>query len=144
MTYDKTESPQVVATDSYRTIEDPSETQLHDILADMNARAPFVIVDRFDSREPGDHYIQVRLDEQVDPGQGHCYIVERRDGGPSKYYRATISDDRPWGSGSSAAFDTVVNAVQDWAFRREGWRTALGWEQIKLDDCPDLNDDLVE
>lgn len=133
MTHDKTASPRVVATDSYRTIEDPSETQLHDILADMNLSVPFVIVDRFDSPQPGDYYIQVHLDEQVDPSQGHGYIVEFRDGGPDAHFRATISDDAPWDSVFSPAFETVVNAVQDWAFRREGWRTALAWERLEFD-----------
>ncbi|MEV6325550.1 hypothetical protein AB0M45_30920 [Nocardia sp. NPDC051787] len=92
-----------------------------------------MIVDRFDSPQPGDYYIQVHLDEQVDPNQRHGYIVEFRDGGPDAHFRATISDDTPCDSVFSPAFDTVVNAVQDWAFRREGWRTALAWEQLEFD-----------
>ncbi|WP_249643993.1 hypothetical protein [Nocardia sputi] len=133
MTRDQTASPRVVATDSYRTVENPSETQLHDILADMNLSAPFVIVDRLDGPQPGDYYIQVHLDEQVDPEQGHGYIVEFRDGGPDAHFRATVSDDAPWDSAFSPAFDTVVNAVQDWAFQRGDWRTALSWERLEFD-----------
>ena len=122
-----------MASDSYRTIKEPSETQLHDILADMNLSAPFVIVDRLDDQEPGDHYIQVHLDERVDPKLGRGYIVEFRDGGPEAHFRATVSDDAPWDSAFSPAFDTVVNVIQGWAFQREGWRTALTWERLEFD-----------
>ncbi|WP_280496957.1 hypothetical protein [Nocardia asiatica] len=132
MTGDQTTSPRVVATDSYRTIDNPSETQLHDILADMNLSVPFVIVDRLDGPEPGDYYIQVHLDDQVDPDRGRGYIVEFRDGGPHAHFHAAIRDDAPWGSVFSPAFDTVVKTVQDWAFQREGWRTALAWERLEF------------
>ncbi|MFE3795187.1 hypothetical protein KHQ06_11320 [Nocardia tengchongensis] len=133
MNHDKTVSPRVVATDTHRSIENPSEDALHDLLADMNLSVPFVIVDRFDSSEPGDHFIQVHLDEAVDPQRGHGYIVEFRDGGPDAHFRATVSDTTPWDAISSPAFDTVVNVIQDWAFGRGGWRTALSWEPLDFD-----------
>lgn len=107
VTRDHTGSPRVVATDSDRTIENPSRTQLHDILADMSFNAPFVIVDRLGGPEPGDYYIQVHLDEDVDPADGHSYIVEFRDGGPDAHsaprpettHRGAASShlpSRPW------------------------------------------------
>lgn len=133
VTQDHTGSPRVVATDSDRTIENPSRTQLHDILADMSFNAPFVIVDRLGGPEPGDYYIQVHLDEDVDPADGHSYIIEFRDGGPDAHFRATTRDDAPWGSVFSPAFEAVVKVVQDWAFQREGWRTELSWEQVRFD-----------
>ncbi|MGX1778842.1 hypothetical protein ACWIGW_42520 [Nocardia brasiliensis] len=133
MTQDQTPSPRLVATDSSRTIENPSRTELHDILADMSFNAPFVIVDRLGGSEPGDFYIQVHLDEDVDPADGHGYVVEFRDGGPDAHFRATTSDDASWDSVFSPAFETVVKVVQDWAFRHEGWRTALPWEQVQFD-----------
>ncbi|MGK8524913.1 hypothetical protein ACRS6B_26745 [Nocardia asteroides] len=132
VTRNETTAPKVVVTDAYRTIENPSETQLHDFLADMNSSVPFVIVDRLDGLEPGDYYIQVHLDEQVDPDEGHGYIIEFRDGGPGAHFRATISDDAPWGSAFSPAFGSVVKTVQDWAVQREGWRTALAWERLEF------------
>ncbi|WP_416564921.1 hypothetical protein [Nocardia testacea] len=122
-----------MATDARRTLENPSATQLHDLLADMNLSAPFVIVDRLDGSKPGHHYIQVHLDERIDPALGHGYLVEYRDGGPDAHFRATVSDDAPWGSASSPAFDTVVTVVQHWAARRECWRTALAWERMDWD-----------
>lgn len=134
MTHDKTVSPRISASDPYRTIADPSETQLHDLLADLNLSAPFLVVDRFDSPDPGDHYIQVHLDETVDPERGHGYIVEFREGGPDEHFRATVRDDMPWDAVSSPAFDTVVNTLRDWAFQHEGWRTALPWERLEFDD----------
>ncbi|WP_246127534.1 hypothetical protein [Amycolatopsis rhizosphaerae] len=126
-------APRIVATDSHRTIEGPSETQLHDLLADINLSVPFVIVERLDD-DPGDHYLQVRLDERVDPNQGRAYLVEFRDGGPEAHFRAVVSDNSPWDSAFSPAFDTVVSTVQSWAFQREDWRTALAWERLEFEN----------
>lgn len=119
-------------TDSYRTIDNPSAEDLHDIIADLNLSVPFVVVDRLDGPDPGDYYIQLHLDEQVSPDDGHSYIIEFRDGGPDAHFRSVVSDDAPWDSAFSPAFDAVVKVVQDWAFQRERWRAALQWERLEF------------
>lgn len=54
-------------------------------------------------------------------------------GGPDAHFRTVVSDDAPWDSAFSPAFDAVVEVVQDWAFQRERWRVALQWKRLEFD-----------
>jgi hypothetical protein len=126
-------SPLQVTTADGRVINNPSAVNLHDLLADMNFRYPFLIVDRLDLLPPSQHYMQVHMDLDIDPDKGRGYFIEYRDGGPDLHFRAIARDDAPRDSAWSPAFERVVKVVQDWAFRRDGWREAMPWERIELD-----------
>jgi hypothetical protein len=112
-------------------LDNPSAVNLHDLLAAMNFRYPFVIVERPDLLPSGQHYMQVHMDLDIDPEKGRGYFVEYRDGSPDRHFRAVVRDDSPWGS-HSPAFERVVKVLQDWAFQRDGWREAMSWERIDL------------
>src|SRR5262245_20585721 len=115
-----------------RVHDNPSAVNLHDLLADMNFRYPFVIVERPDLLPSGQHYMQVHMDLEIDPDEGRGYFVEYRDGAPDRHFRAFVRDDHPWGSACSPAFEQVVKVLQDWAFQRNGWREAMSWERVDL------------
>ncbi|MCP3802378.1 hypothetical protein NLX83_24215 [Allokutzneria sp. A3M-2-11 16] len=120
-------TPRIRATDAGRTLDDPSEEQLHDLLADMNLRCNFVVVERL-SADPDPervHYIQVAL--RAEPNYG-SYQVEYREGGPSDHFQTTVPRTSDWGSVYDRGFDKVVEVVCDWAAGRTNWRTALAWE----------------
>lgn len=130
----RTVTPLRVTTANGPVLDNPSAVDLHDMLAAMNFRYPFVIVERTDLAPPGEHYIQVHMDLDIDPDEGRGYFVEYRDGGPDRHFRAVARDNAPWGSAWSPAFERVVKVVQDWAFQRHGWREAMSWERIDLGD----------
>jgi hypothetical protein len=118
-----------------RTLDDPTDTEVHDLFSDLNARCPFAIVQRLD-REPTDQfYFQIHLDyvgdqdadadEEVDVD----YDVEFRDGGPDKHYRARISGQQPF---------TIPEDLLHKVYR--AWRTGdpelmhlLPWRLLNLD-----------
>ncbi|MCQ4208767.1 hypothetical protein [Streptomyces longispororuber] len=96
--------------------DDPSDEQVHDLLADMNLTHRHVVVARLD-REPVDqHYIQVALNDDL------SYQVEYRDGGPDRHFQAHVPCD-----GSPFAVEPVADVVAAWARDRPGWRDALPW-----------------
>jgi hypothetical protein len=115
-----------------RVLDNPSAENLYDLLAEMNFRYPFLIVEHQGLLPAHQHYIQVHLDLDIDPKKGRGYFVEYRDGGPDRHFRATARDDEPWGSVFSPAFEQVAKVVQDWAFQRGGWREAMPWQRIDL------------
>ncbi|MFG1794526.1 hypothetical protein [Nocardia sp. NPDC049149] len=122
----------VTTADPDEVIDDPSETALHDLLADMNFSCPFAIVERLDLTPVGQHYIQVHLDEEIRPEDGHGYSIEYREGGPDKHFGATIRDQEPWDMAHSPAFEQMVRILNDWVAERDGWREALPWERVDL------------
>jgi hypothetical protein len=127
-----TVSPLRAITADGRELDNPSAVDLHDLLADMNFRYPFLIVERPDLLPSAQHYMQVHMDLDIDPDEGRGYFVEYRDGGPDRHFRAAVRDDAPWGSVSSPAFERVVKVLRDWAFQRDGWREAMSWERVDL------------
>jgi hypothetical protein len=129
-----TVSPLLAKTADGRVFEltDPFEDDLHDLVAEMNLRWSFLIVERPDLLPSGQHYMQVMIDPHIDWDEGHGYFVEYRDGGPDRHFRAAVRDDRPWGMVWSPAFEQVVKVLQDWAFQRNGWREAMSWERIDM------------
>ncbi|MEW1721096.1 hypothetical protein [Streptomyces sp. NPDC093109] len=96
--------------------DDPSEVQLHDLLADMNLRWRFVIVERLDLEPAGQHYMQVYLNDDL------SYQVEYREGGPDRHFQAHVPREHELFS-----LEPVADVLQDWAFGRPGWREALPW-----------------
>ncbi|MEV5146741.1 hypothetical protein AB0L14_20440 [Streptomyces sp. NPDC052727] len=93
---------------------DPSEDQLHDLLADMSLTWRFVIVERLDREPAGHHRIQVYLND--DPS----YQAEYREGGPDRHVQARVP-----GEHEAFAVEPVAEGVQAWACQRPGWREAL-------------------
>ncbi len=98
-------------------VEDPTRTQLHDLLADMNHQFPFLILTRHDRSGEGDHYIQVHL---MDDGEG-C-LVEFREGGPETHRQGRIPSDD-----SLSDVEPVARLLGDWAADAPGWREAAVW-----------------
>ncbi|MGP3927459.1 hypothetical protein [Streptomyces sp. 8N616] len=96
--------------------DDPSEVQLHDLLADMNLLHRFVIVERLDVPDPSQHYMQVYLNDDK------TSVIEYREGSADLHYRAVVSE--PFAMGGC---DIAASVLQGWAFEREGWRGALAW-----------------
>ncbi|MFD4612246.1 hypothetical protein ACFWOT_30080 [Streptomyces sp. NPDC058440] len=98
------------------TWDDPSEEQLHDLLADMSLRWRFVIVSRLDLEPVDQHYMQVYLNDDL------SYQVEYRDGGPDRHFQAWVPREH-----EVFAVERVAEVLQGWAYGRPGWREALSW-----------------
>lgn len=96
--------------------DDPSQTKLHDLLADLNMKFRFVIVERLSVKPLGQHYMQVYLNDD------HSYQIEYREGGPERHFQAQI-DPQP----ELAGVEPVARILQDWASGGNTWRTALPW-----------------
>jgi hypothetical protein len=96
--------------------DDPSEEQLHDLLADMSLTWRFVIARRLDLEPADQHYMQVYLNDDL------SYQVEYREGGPDKHFQAWVPRVH-----EVFAVEPVAKVLQDWAFGRAGWRNALAW-----------------
>jgi hypothetical protein len=99
-----------------KTWNDPSATRLHDLLADMNMRCRFVIVERLSVKPLGQHYMQVYLNDD------YSYQIEFREGGPDRHFQALIAP-RP----ELDRVEPVARILQDWAISGSMWRTALPW-----------------
>ncbi|GAA4585958.1 hypothetical protein GCM10023194_30390 [Planotetraspora phitsanulokensis] len=96
--------------------DDPSEEQLHDLLADMSLTWRFVIVRRLDLEPADQHYMQVYLNDDL------SYQVEYREGGPDTHFQAWVPREH-----ELFAVEPVAKVLQAWAYRRPGWREALAW-----------------
>ncbi|WP_189814935.1 hypothetical protein [Streptomyces olivaceoviridis] len=96
--------------------DDPSEDQVHDLLADMSLTWRFVIVERLGREPAGHHYMQVYLNDDL------SYQVEYREGGPERHFQARVAREH-----EVFAVEPVAEVVQAWAFERPGWREALPW-----------------
>ncbi|WP_435123757.1 hypothetical protein [Micromonospora tulbaghiae] len=97
--------------------DDPSETTLHDALADMNLSNPFVIVERLDLEPAGQHYMQVHLNDDL------SYQVEYRDGGEDRHFQAHVPAQP-----EMIGVEPVAKILAAWASGRPGWRDAVAWE----------------
>ncbi|MFE1417131.1 hypothetical protein ACFW6F_41000 [Streptomyces sp. NPDC058746] len=99
--------------------DDPSENQLHDLLADMSLTWRFVIVRRLDLMPADQHYMQVYLNDDL------SYQVEYRERGPGKHFQAHVHREH-----EVFAVEPVAAVLQAWAFDRPGWREALPWAPL--------------
>ena len=122
---------------SGRTLDDPTDTEVHDLFADLNARWPFAVVERLD-REPADQfYFQMHLDyvgdqdpdadEEVDAD----WDVEFRDGGPDKHYHARVTGDYVAG-GKDLAY-LIYTVYHAWRTEDPRLRELLSWELKTFD-----------
>lgn len=110
-------SPVLRATEADGTTwNDPSEEQLHDLLADMSLTWRYVVVVRLDLEPADQHYMQVHLNDDL------SYQLEYREGGPERHFQA-------WAPRGHELFgvEPVARVLQDWACGRPGWREALPW-----------------
>ncbi|MFI8849733.1 hypothetical protein [Streptomyces sp. 891-h] len=114
-----------MATPELRAIEwdgtrwdDPSEDKLYDLLADMNLRFRFVIVERPRRQPLGQHYMQVHLNDDF------SYQVEYREGSAERHFQAHVPAQPP-----IIGCEPVARVLQAWAFDRPGWREALPWSR---------------
>ncbi|GAA1680152.1 hypothetical protein [Fodinicola feengrottensis] len=101
--------------------DDPSEEKLHDLLADLNLRSRFVIVDRLDREPEGQHYMQAYLNDDL------SYTVEYRDGGEDRHFRAEVPAQP-----TVIGCEPVARVVNDWIADGPNWRQALAWSRIRL------------
>lgn len=84
--------------------DDPSDEQLHDLLADMSLTWRFVVVQRLDLEPVGQHYMQVFLNDDL------SYRVEYREGGPDRHFQARVPREH-----EVFAVEPVAEVLQDWA-----------------------------
>ncbi|MFE9648103.1 hypothetical protein ACFYO0_29105 [Streptomyces sp. NPDC006365] len=105
-----------VTDETGETWDDPSERQIQRLYAALNLRCRFLVLERLDVPEVGQHYLQVALNDDL------TVVVEYREGGSHTHYRAEVS--LPSDRGGE---ELVVPVLLDWAARREGWRHELPW-----------------
>ncbi len=103
------------------SIDDPSEIDLYNLIADLNLSCRFVIVDRPARGQTSDDYMQVWLNDDF------SFQVEYREGGPDRHFEAWIPCPP-----EMAGHEHVVRLLLDWAYDRPGWRTALPWKPLAL------------
>ncbi|MFB7548916.1 hypothetical protein [Streptomyces sp. NPDC056154] len=100
-----------------RTVDDPTEEVLGDLLSEMNLRHRFVILERLDLEPVDQHYIQVYLNDD------YSYQVEYREGSADKHYQAYVPRlHEVFGPEAS-----IAKVMTDWAHDRQGWREVLPW-----------------
>jgi hypothetical protein len=100
------------------TWDDPSAERLYDLIADMSLTFRFLVVERLDSPDSAQHYIQVHLNDDL------SHTVEYREGGPDSHYTAHVPRrPEPWG------VEPLVEVVVSWASGDGAWRDALSWRK---------------
>lgn len=115
-----------------RTLHDPTDTEVHDLFADLTARCPFAIVERLD-REPTDQFFfQIHLDyvNDQDPDADEVDVdvdVEFRDGGPDKHYCARISGRQPF----TIPQDLLHKVYRAWRSEDPELMHLLPWSLLK-------------
>ncbi|MEV5346424.1 hypothetical protein [Streptomyces achromogenes] len=100
-----------------RTVDDPTEETLGDLLSEMNLQHRFVILERLDLEPTDQHYIQVYLNDD------YSYQVEYREGSADKHYQAHV----PRLHEVFGPEQSVAKVMTDWAHGGQGWREALPW-----------------
>ncbi|WP_051371594.1 hypothetical protein [Streptomyces sp. 142MFCol3.1] len=98
------------------TWDDPTEEQLQRLYAGLNLRCRFLVLERLDTPDGDDSYLQIFLNDDL------TMAVEYRDGGPDSHHRADVPL-----SAERGGDEIVIPVLVGWAFRREGWRGALPW-----------------
>ncbi|MEC3954299.1 hypothetical protein VMT65_14765 [Nocardia sp. CDC153] len=115
---------------SGRTLDDPTDTEVHDLFADLNARWPFAIVERLDREPSGEFFFQIHLDYVGDHDEAIDvdYDVEFRDGGPDRHFRARIS-----GAHGFAGMDLVHTVYRAWQSDDPRLPELLPWQPLDSD-----------
>ncbi|MFG2022938.1 hypothetical protein [Streptomyces sp. NPDC048825] len=99
-----------------RTVDNPTEEELHDLLADMNLRPRFVILGRLGLEPANQHYMQAYLNDDM------SYQVEYREGSADKHYQAHVPKPP-----DMIGPEPIAKLMVDWAHDRQGWREVLKW-----------------
>lgn len=131
-------APKLRASDaSGQTLDDPTDTQVHDLFAGLNARWPFAIVERLDREPAGQFYFQMHLDyvgdqdpdadEEVDAD----WEVEFRDGGADRHYCARATGD--YVSGGMDLAYLVYTVYRAWRTEDPKLKDLLSWELLASD-----------
>ncbi|GHE15440.1 hypothetical protein [Streptomyces alanosinicus] len=107
--------------DDGRVVDDPTEEVLHDLLADMNLRHRFVILERCDLEPHGQHYMQAYLNDDM------SYQIEYREGSADKHYQTHLPAPH-----ELVGPEPVARLMIDWAHDRPGWREAMQWVPLPL------------
>ncbi len=102
-----------------KTWDDPTETQIFDLVSELNRRHRFLILDRVDGGD-GERYMQICLSDDLG-----SYEIEYREGGPEAHFAAAISRDDEFG-----AHELAAGVLVQWAFGREGWQKAVTWQHL--------------
>ncbi|RST07576.1 hypothetical protein E2C00_16855 [Streptomyces sp. WAC05374] len=93
------------------TWDDPSEEQLHDLLADTSLGSRFVVVRRLDLEPADQHCMRVFLNDDL------SHQVEEREGGPDRHFQTWVPREQ-----GVFAVESVAEVLQGWACGRPGWR----------------------
>lgn len=109
--------PLLRAIDDGRAVADPTEEELHDLLADMNLRHRFVILERLDLEPVDQHYIQAYLNDDM------TYRVEYREGSADRHFQAHYAP-RPF---EMFGPEPLAKVMMDWAHEGPVWREAMPW-----------------
>lgn len=95
---------------------DPTEDALYDLLADMDLRNRFVILERLDLEPVDQHYMQAYLNDDL------SYQVEYREGSAERHYQVHVP--RP---PEVIGPESIAKVMTDWGRDRQGWREAMPW-----------------
>lgn len=105
---------------SGKSWDGPSETALHDLLADLDLTHRHLVVERLDLEPAGQHFMRVHLNDDL------SHHVEYRDG--ERRFQAQVPRQP-----DVIGVGPVAAVLADWAFGRQGWREALHWVPLSLD-----------
>ena len=98
-------------------VDDPTEDQVHDLLAAMTLDAPFVILERLDREPVDEHYMQVHLHDDM------SYLVEYREGSADKHFEAEPAS-KPY---EMFGPRQIAKVMMGWAHDQQIWRDAMPW-----------------
>ena len=93
-------------------VDQPDAVQLAELVAEVDRRGPdhFLVVERR-AGDAGEYYLHARRDQ-------HGWVLELRDGGPARQYRAQVNDTA-----------IVRSAVTSWVGRARAWQ-GLTWQRV--------------
>src|SRR6478609_7342328 len=96
-------------------MDDPSDTELLEILEDIDAgQGSCLIVERLDDPS-GQTYVQV-LRTEADPG----WEVEHRAGSPERHFHTAVGD-----------VESAHHLVAGWALDRPDWLHSVRWRRVE-------------
>ncbi|MFG3421758.1 hypothetical protein [Micromonospora sp. NPDC047730] len=114
-------SPTVRArVESGATYDDPAEELLLDLAERVHSMGEeFLVVNRTGAPD-GQTYIQC-AEASDDDGRWRL-VVEYREGGPDRHFRAYVDE-----------LDVLQSVITGWAAGRSDWRGGLEWERLTFD-----------
>jgi hypothetical protein len=107
---------------SGKSWDGPSEAALHALLADLDLAHRHLVVERLDLEPAGQHYMRVHLNDDL------SHLVELREGGPERHFQALVPRQP-----DVIGVGPVAAVLADWAHDQPGWREALHWVPLSMD-----------